>query len=289
MRRLFALILMAAGCTTTASRPSTGFLAVNGGQLYYEVAGSGRAIVFVHAGIADCTMWDEQFHEFARHYRVIRYDTRGFGRTTTESVSFSNRQDLADLLHHLGVTKAVVIGLSRGGNIATDFTLEHPEMVEALVVAGAGIGGFDSGPMPAVEEKLFAAMEDAEKRNDFARVVELDLQVWVDGPGQPTGRALASVREKVRAMDAAIYTRVDGDAKPQPLQPPAIGRLAEIKVPTLVIVGDLDTSDTQAAADRLARDIPGAKRAAFHSAAHMVNMEQPEEFNQTVLKFLSKL
>src|ERR1043166_5014448 len=235
MKWLVVGMLFCSGCATIKS-PMTikrGLVDVHGGQLYYEEAGTGPALVFIHAGIADCTMWDEQFAFFARQYRVIRYDTRGFGRSKTESVSFSNRQDLADLLRHLGVARATVIGLSRGGMIATDFALEHPEMVEALVLAGSGIGGFDFGAVPAEEAKLFAAMEDAEMKSDVPRIVELDLQVWVDGPGQPAGRAPAAVREKVRAMDTSIHTRKDGDAKPQPLPPPAVGRLAEIRVPTL--------------------------------------------------------
>ncbi len=274
---------------TPSGKPTQGFVKVEGGELYYEVASTGPVLVFIHAGIADCTMWDDQFAVFAQHYRVIRYDTRGFGKSKTDSVSFSNRQDLADLLKHLGVTRAAVIGLSRGGTIAVDFTLEHPEIVEALVVVGAGVGGYEYQPTSddGVETKLFAAMENAEQEKDYARVVELDLQVWVDGPRQPPGRTPAAVRERVRAMDASNYTRKDGDAKPQPLQPPAVGRLGEIRVPTLVIVGDFDTMDTQASADLLAHGIPGSTKVAFHGVAHMVNMEQPEKFNQTVLDFLA--
>jgi len=286
MRRLLVLILIVSGCATTLSHRQTGFAPVPGGRLYYETAGQGRVVVLIHAGIADCTMWDEQFDEFSQQFRIIRYDARGFGKSRTKSVSFSNRQDLADLLRHLGVSNAVIIGLSRGGNIATDFTLEHPEMVEALIVVGAGIGGFDPGPVPAAEQILFSSMETAEKMNDFARIVDLDLQAWVAGPGQPMGRAPVQVRKKVRAMDVANYTRVDGVAKPQPLQPPAIGRLNEISVPTLVIVGDLDTTDSRLAAKRLAHDIPGAKLVVFHGVAHMVNMEKPVEFNETVIGFL---
>src|SRR5690242_4972987 len=120
-----------------------GYAPVENGQLYYEVAGEGYPLVLIHAGIANSRMWDAQVEAFAQRYRVIRYDTRGFGKTRTEETSYSNRQDLYDLLNHLGVEKAYVLGLSRGGQIAIDFTLEHPKMVAALIPVAAGFSGFD--------------------------------------------------------------------------------------------------------------------------------------------------
>src|SRR5690349_8638123 len=114
---------------TTDTQTTRDYLPVEGGQLYYEVTGAGHPLVLIHAGVADLRQWDEQVAAFAPHYRVIRYDTRGFGKTRTEPVAFSNRQDLYELLTHLGVEKAYLIGNSRGGQIAFDFTLEHPEMV----------------------------------------------------------------------------------------------------------------------------------------------------------------
>src|SRR5262249_13492382 len=130
---LCAQSLEATDTMAEAISPLNGFAEVEGGQLYYETAGTGHPLTLIHAGVADGRMWDDQFLTFAQHYRVIRYDARGFGRSRTESVSFSNRRDLYDLLRHLGVEKTYVMGVSRGGQIATDFTLERPEMVDALI------------------------------------------------------------------------------------------------------------------------------------------------------------
>ncbi|MGH2399453.1 MAG: alpha/beta fold hydrolase, partial [bacterium] len=93
----------------------TGFLSVPGAQLYYEVAGAGDSLVFIHAGVADSRMWDEQFAVFSQRHRVVRYDTRGFGRSKTEDVEFSNHEDLRDLLDHLEIEKASLVGASRAG------------------------------------------------------------------------------------------------------------------------------------------------------------------------------
>src|SRR4030042_4061059 len=107
----------------------SGSAPVHKGELYYEVAGSGHPVLFIHAGVADCSMWEDQFNLFSQSYRVIRYDTRGFGKSRTETTEFSNRQDILDLFKHLGVERACVIGISRGGQIAIDFTLEHTDSV----------------------------------------------------------------------------------------------------------------------------------------------------------------
>src|SRR5437016_3461023 len=173
---------------TETMQTTTGTMEAQGGPLYYEVAGQGHALVLIHAGVADHTMWDEQFGVFAKQFRVIRYDTRGFGKSPGGDRDYSNRQELYELLKHLGVEKAYVIGVSRAGQIAVDFTLEHPEMVDALIPVAAGLGGLNHEP-GETEMKVFNEMEEAWKKGDFARAAELDVQFWADGPGQPEGRA----------------------------------------------------------------------------------------------------
>jgi pimeloyl-ACP methyl ester carboxylesterase len=271
----------------------TGFLDVPGGQLYYTVTGSGHPLVLIHAGVADHHMWDAQVPAFAERYRVIRYDLRGSGQTRTEAVSFSNRADLAALLGHLGVTQAHVVGLSRGGQIAVDFTLDHPAIVTALVAVAAGLSGYRHEPTEADAATLamFAEIDAAEAAGDFARLNDLEVRLWVDGPGQPPTRVPAAIREQVRQMNGAYYNNAAGGAEPQPvpLDPPAAERLAEIRVPALVIVGDLDTPAAQRSADLLAAGIPSARKEVFAGVAHMVNMEQPERFTALVLEFLENV
>src|SRR5438270_10481819 len=107
-------------------KPVTGFADVNGSRLYYEMMGEGHPLVLIHGGYMDRRMWDDQFAAFAEHYQVIRYDVRGFGKTELPQAPYSDRQDLYDLLQALGVTKTLLLGLSLGGEVAIDFTLEHP-------------------------------------------------------------------------------------------------------------------------------------------------------------------
>ena len=124
----------------------SGFLNAQGAPLYYEVAGpeSAPALLLLHAGVADSRMWDEQFSVFARQYRTIRYDLRGFGQSQFPAGPFANYEDPAELLTYLGIAKAHVVGLSFGSKVALNFALIDPERVNALVLAAPAVGG---GPL----------------------------------------------------------------------------------------------------------------------------------------------
>ena len=273
---------------TLLPQVSSGYAPVENGELYYEAAGDGHPLLLIHAGVADRRMWDDQFAAFAERFRVIRYDTRGYGMSRTEATAFSNRQDVADLLRHLGVERAHVIGVSRGGQIAVDFTLEYPEMVSALIPTAAGLSGYEHQPVEAEAalNRTFEEMEAASEAKDWERLVDLEVRVWADGPGQPEGRAPAAVREKVRAMCLDNYRSQIIEPTPRPLEPPAIRRLGEITAPTLVLIGDLDEPACLVIADLMAAGIAGARKIIFPGVAHMIPMEAPEAFNRAVLEFL---
>ncbi len=266
--------------------PEAGHLDVPGGRLYYEVEGGGSPLVLIHAGVAHLRMWDEQVAAFAPTHRVIRYDTRGFGKTTTEDVPYSNRADLRALLEHLGVERTAVLGISRGGSIALDFTLESPEMVTALVLVAAGLSGFELTDDPLAE--TWAEMERLYEAGDREALVEMELRLWTDGPGQSRDRVSAELRRRMEEMGRENYAAAQPDGQPQALQPPTVGRLDEIRVPTLVMVGDLDVPEVIGSCDRIAEGIKGARRIVFPGVAHMVNLERPREFNTAVLDFLAK-
>src|SRR5947209_8097672 len=212
----------------------TGFAELNGTRLYYEVAGEGHPLVLLHGGLVDRRLWDDQFDVFAQHYKVIRYDMRGFGDSgliKADIGAYSLRQDLYALLKFLGIEKAYVLGLSMGGGLAIDFTLEHPEMVDALIPVGAGVSGFK--PEEENPDAIWAETDEAFKRGDMARAVELTLQTWTDGPMRKPEQVDASVRERVRQMTTSNFKRDDDQNAPEPeeLEPPAISRLSQIHVP----------------------------------------------------------
>jgi pimeloyl-ACP methyl ester carboxylesterase len=268
-------------------RTETGYAPVENGELYYEVTGEGPAVLLIHAGVADHRMWEPQIEPFSREHKVIVYDTRGFGLSRSEDATYSNRQDIRDLLRHLGVEKAVLVGNSRGGTFAIDTALEYPEIVSGVVWVCGGISGFNNEPTEA-EMAWFDKMEPLEEAKDWAALTDMEVQFWGNGVGQPEDRASADVREKMLTMIYETYAQEKIEGKPRPMDQPAADRLGEIRVPVLVIVGDLDTRGVQLSSDKLASEVPSARKTVFHNVAHMASMEKPDDFNRLVLDFLAE-
>ncbi len=264
----------------------SGFVEHNNAKFYYEIDGAGMPLVFVHAGIADNRMWNEQFDVFAKKYQAIRYDRRGFGKTKMVAGDFALHDDLYGVLKALDVKQAILVGCSQGGKTVTNFALEHPEMVKALVLVGSALGGFS---VDVESPKQEAEIEKAEQAGDLASVNELEIQIWVDGKGRTSDQVNSNVRELVKDMNWIALQSPQDLGNEIPLQPAAANRLSEITVPTLVIIGDLDTAWCQAAAEHLATNIPNAKKIVMNNVAHLPNMEKPEEFNGYVMEFLGKV
>jgi len=262
----------------------TGYLDIPGGRMYYEVTGAGHPFLMIHADVADNSMWDEEVAKFSQQYRVIRYDKRGFGKTSSQDGPVSLIEDVTALLTHLGVDKAYVMGLSNCGRLALDFTLAHPERVDALIVVAGGVTGFE-GTATEAEMALFEKYQELEANKDAAGLVELGIQVWAEGPEQPAGRASQSVRDRLRQMMTETANNHHEKLEPIELEPAAVGRLEEIAVPTLVVIGSYDESGVNSAMEFLAEHVKGARKAIFETA-HMVNMEQPESFDALVQEFL---
>jgi len=262
----------------------SGFARTNGAQLYFEIVGDGEPLVLVHAGIADGRMWERQLAAFARRYRVIRYDMRGFGRSAMVEGPFSHHEDLHVLLGSLGIEGALFVGCSLGGRTTIDFALAHPGGVRALVLVGSAIGGFEAGGDPPEQWEELVAADDA---GDLEQVSELEVQIWVDGPYRGPDQVDPGVRDLVREMNLiALKNEASGLGDERPLEPPAVDRLAEIRVPTLIIVGDRDRPEIIARADLLERSIAEARKVVMPGTAHLPNMESPQEFNRIVLEFL---
>ncbi len=281
---------------SNAEHAQTGLAEVNGTTLYYGVAGAGHPFVLAHGHLLDRRSWDDQFEVFAQHYRVMRYDQRGFGDSglITKGMIYSDRQDLYALMKFLGIESAYLMGVSGGGQLAIDFTLEHPEMVDALIPVTAGVSGWR--PSEDIMQKypevvqMYTNLQDAFDKHDVARAVEISLKLWTDGPGRLPEQADPGVRERVREMSTRNWERPDDEVQaetpPVPLDPPAIGRLSQIGVPTLVILGELDGPNPL---DQLVAEIPGAKKVVMAGTAHHPFMEKPAEFNRIVLDFLGSL
>ena len=264
----------------------TGYAEVDGGRLYYETSGKGPALVLIHAGFLDSRMWDTQFQLFSENYRVIRYDVRGFGKSDVARDKFSDYKDLRGILDHLRVRTASLVGVSNGGRIASDFAVENPSMVDHLVLVSPGMSGYKlSGPE---EEKLWEEFdkqmkpqEEADRDGRAADAVEMDVNAWASAQTQANRERITQI-----AMDN-FHVHVENPWKFQVSpEPRTWQRLSQIRVPTLLIIGDRDVPAQILMVDNIHSHTPGSKKVMIRGADHIVNMSKPEEFNNTVLEFL---
>jgi len=271
----------------SGSELANGYAPSNGANLYFETRGDGPALVFIHAGVSDHRMWDPQVEVFASRFQLIRFDLRGFGKSTMPEESFALRDDLLAVLKHLGIGKTALVGCSMGGATAIDFTLEHPEMVTALVPVGAGVSGWSDWSPEST--KLFTEMMSLAKNGDADGAFDLSARYWIDGPSRAASQVDATYRERAFQLYKENFSLEFFQRSETALNPPALKRMKEINCPTMVMVGDSDAQDLQRVAAYLASEIRGAKLATIENAAHLPSLEHPAKFNSILEDFLAPL
>ncbi len=255
---------------------------VNGIDLHYEQHGVGPDVLLIAGLGAHTGDWARQVPALARHFRVTAFDNRGYGRSSAPDEPYSIRQmaeDVIALMDALGIGRAHVVGSSMGGEIAQELAIAYPERVDHLVLMATSAGG------------------------RWARVV-------ARADGLPTGlrriatrlRGLArQLRRRLHALTARRAGRGPQPPTPEPPPVPAHGlrrqqeataafdahdRLHRIAAPTLVLAGTKDRVAPVAAAEELARGIPGARLVVLRGAGHLMHYERAEEVNRILLAFL---
>jgi pimeloyl-ACP methyl ester carboxylesterase len=264
-----------------------GHLKLEDGQLYYEMAGKGMSLVLSHAAFLDSRMFDAVWEPLAKHFCVIRYDMRGFGQSSPVTGPLCRRNDLDQLLKHLEVTEAHLVGCSNGGQISLDLALEQPQCIKSLTLVGATPSGFELlGEPPRYMLEMFDAMQ----KGDINRSNELQIRIWLDGEHRESSQVDSTLRRNALEMNripVSQSTFFIADTQPiNPLDPPAITRLESVKCPTLVIAGALDHPEVLRAANEMAERIPNARKALIESAGHVPSYEQPDAFTKLLLDFL---
>jgi 3-oxoadipate enol-lactonase len=264
-----------------------GFAEVNGTHLYYEVAGTGYPLALIHGFAGDTTYWDDQFGAFAQHYKVIRYDRRGFGRSANPTEEkYSHFDDLKALLEHLGISQAHILGHSDGCGIAVDFALAYPEMTCSLLPVSGGPSGF-AWPQELsdeVDQVFSAARENAQKSGAKAGNETL-LQVPIVKASLENPDVVPRLVQLLLDYPGWHWFNQDPAVE---LNPPAVERLDQIKVPTCIIVGENEYEGNLLGTEFLHQHIANAQRIIIAGAGHLVNMEAPRQFNEIVLNFLAK-
>ena len=262
---------------------------VPGAGLFARSAGDGPPVVLLHAGIVDSRVWDPFVPLLTEAgLRVISYDARGYGRSATDDVEYSDQADLIAVLDAFGVKRACLVGNSRGAMIAFDTAVEHPERVAGVVLLGGHISGHEPESTPE-EAVIEAELEALEHAGDAEGLAEFELVLWGCGVGQPADRMPAGVREFLRPMILAAEdpTRIRGRAVE--LDPPAAQRLAAATMPIVVVAGELDMSYVAATGEFLERSLPNARLVRLPNVAHLVAVEAPEQTAELVIDLVRGL
>src|SRR5947209_4733508 len=228
------LTLLLGAATAGAGKDATGFVEVPHARLWYEVKGEGSAVVLLHDGLVSSAAWDVPFGELAKSFRVIRYDRRGYGRSEAGKEPYSDVEDLQAVFDALKLGRAALAGCSNGSKLAVDYTLAHPDRVEALFLVGPVISG-----LPYSEHFQRRGMVNFRSMFQEKSVDKL-IDAWVRDP-YLVDAADAAAKERLRELlkaNPGPLTGATPNSRPQDRS--AVGRLGEIHVPTRIVVGASD-------------------------------------------------
>ena len=255
-----------------------GYVLSGGARIAYDECGSGTDVVLlIHDGVVHSAVFDDVWPMLCRRYHVVRFDRRGYGRSAASTTMYYEIDDVSAVLAQVHAAHATLVASSHGGAVAIDFTLAHPELVTRLVLVGAVVGG-----MPYSEHFLArgSAMSQALRAGDVAGGIKaISNDRYLIAPGNDAARKALSALLTASPQDVTHEDRI--------LQPAvALPRLHEIRIPTLLLVGDADIPDVHAQAGAIEAGVPNARRIVVPGTGHLMYLEKPDEFVRLVTSFL---
>lgn len=246
------------------------------------MAGSGPTIVLTHDGLVHHEGWDDQFADFTKDHRVARWDRRGYGRSAEAETKYSSADDLAVVARLVSGVPVTLVGSSFGGLVSLVCTLDNPDLVTALVLVGPIVSGYGFSEHFLTRGGRDLPPTDAPVEQQIAYWTRTDP--WFVASGNVTAR------QRVRTLlSANPHNFRSKKGLEQVLARPAVGRLGDVRVPTLIIVGEGDIPDVHAHCGVIEAGIPDARRVVLPGCGHSPPIEAPHAFNATVRQFLARL
>lgn len=288
-KHLFFFFLLILFPLSALGKTVVGYIPTSGGaKLYYEMSGKGDPIILLHGHSLDTRMWDSQFKAFARHHRVVRFDFRGYGKSSpqTETFQFTHMQDLLTVMDSLHIDRAHIVGLSMGAFVAADILALHPERLLTCTMASGGLKTYKgpSDPMDSAE----SAKRDREIAALKTKGVERMKSEWLEQLIASGGSRRETMRRPLKAM-------IDTWTAWQPLHKEVrvmeahdaelVFRSRKTMVPTLILNGGTD-GGKKSRRSWMLDYLPNGTQQTLPDCGHMMNMEQPKLFNRTVLNFI---
>lgn len=254
----------------------------NGIEVSYSAEGDGPWITMSHSLACNLHMWDEQAAVLAKHFKVLRFDTRGHGASDAPKGAYTLdglADDLKGLLDALGVKETHFVGLSMGGMIGQTFALKYPGKLKTLVLADT------TSRYPAEAAPLWAERIKVAESKGMEPLVQPTLERWFTEPFRNANPGkIKRIGDMIRTTPVAGYAGCSHAIPKINLT----ASLREIDVPGLVIVGEQDMGTPVAMAREIHENYPGSELVVIPSAAHLANVEQPGTFNAALADFLAK-
>lgn len=271
-------------------QPASGIVKAGKLDVYYERTGKGDAILFLHAGLQDHSMWDEQVKAISKEYKVITVDLPFHGKTMGTDTTLLVADMIRIVLDSLHVQKVSIAGLSMGGYGVMDFLIAYPDRVNKAILIAAGVNGYENiHPVDSISIEWYRLFGKALEEKDTVRAAREFTKAWAEGIYRRSDSLKAPVSQWVykKTLETIRLHKVEGWPKLKQ-DPQAIKSIASIKKPVLIIDGDKDLPFITANAGFMEKNIAGAKRVIIKDVAHMVNLEKPIELNKLILDFLKE-
>jgi 3-oxoadipate enol-lactonase len=237
-------------------------LMVPGGQLWADDSGDGPAVVLLHPGWGDSTIWLPVMERLQEPFRLIRYDVQGYGKSPAPTAPFTHLGDLIAVLDHLAADRVLLVGHSGGGGTAIGLALADPARVSGLLLLAPGVPDY---PWP-LEDPYYVSFTELYEAGDRDGLTELGLRTWAAAdPGPPA-------RDQIRGAVDAFFAIADFE---QP-DPPAYARLAGITAPSVVVTGGREYPMVARCAAEIAARIPGCREVTAAGADHLLPLRVPD-------------
>ena len=265
-------------------------ISVNDTELAYVELGGGDSLVFVHGGFSDYRSWESQVQFFSQKYRAISYSMRYHypNKRGTDGTDYTipvHTKDIVALIELLGASPAHIIGSSYGGRIALHLARDRPDLVRTLVLAEPGLGAWlqqrDDGP-PVLADLMNNYFDPGTKAID-AGDLELGTRLFVTGVSGPgwferlPREVLSRYKQNIRVQafhgSPAPFTREEAE---------------KISAPVLLLTGESTKGLFRIVVEELMKHLPRAERAEIPNSSHLMTVFNGDEFNRTVLSFVSR-
>lgn len=255
----------------------------NGIELHYTIDGEGPWLVMSHSLACNVHMWDPQVPALAKRFKVLRFDTRGHGRSDAPAGPYTLdmlADDVKGLFDHLGIRECHWVGLSMGGMIGQTFALKYPGLFRSIALCDT------ASRYPEGAAEIWAGRVKVATEQGMEPLVPPTLERWfTEGFRKAQPEKVAAIAGMIRATPVAGYA---GCCAALP-KIDTTDRLKEIKCPALVVCGEQDMGTPLAMSQAIHAAMPGSELVVIPNAAHISNLEQPEAFDAALGRFLARV